>query len=99
MNFGSSRRGFLKAGLAAGAGTAASLSMLGSIPAFGQSSPISDAERTKLGWKGLNLPPEAFDGPWKKIRAVIEKQVIDCHCHPYETRVQGGDSAAEQAQH
>jgi predicted TIM-barrel fold metal-dependent hydrolase len=100
MNFDSARRGFLKSGLAAGAGTAVSLAMLGgAASAFAQSASMSAAERQKLGWQGLNLPPEAFDGPWKKIRAVIEKQVIDCHCHPYETRVQGADSAAEQAQH
>jgi predicted TIM-barrel fold metal-dependent hydrolase len=100
----SSRRRFLESTAAVSAG-AASLVLAGSgQSASAQPIPytqphLSDAERAKLGWQGYDVPPEALNGPWRNIRAVVEKQVIDTHCHPYETRYQGADSATEQAQH
>jgi len=38
---------------------------------------------------GQNLPPEAAQGPWRDLRAVKEKKVIDAHVHSYETPAQG----------
>jgi len=34
------------------------------------------------------LPPEATQGPWRNLRAVREKKVIDFHCHIWETATQ-----------
>lgn len=60
---------------------------------------LSEAERRKLGWVGLDIPKEAFDGPWRNIRAVREKQVIDAHIHPWETKTQGNDNASTRVAH
>ncbi|MBI3934307.1 MAG: amidohydrolase [Acidobacteria bacterium] len=35
-----------------------------------------------------SLPPEATQGPWRNLRAVREKKVIDFHCHIWETATQ-----------
>jgi hypothetical protein len=36
-----------------------------------------------LGQMGLELPPEAINGPWRNLRAVQQKKVFDCHAHGY----------------
>jgi hypothetical protein len=97
---GSNRRRFIKSSLAAGAGTTASFAMLGPVPTPLPSPPASPTPngRSSAG-KVSTCRPKHSTAPWKNIRAVIEKQVIDCHCHPYETRLQSSDSVAEQAQH
>jgi predicted TIM-barrel fold metal-dependent hydrolase len=48
---------------------------------------------------GQNLPPEATNGPWRNLRAVKEKKVIDVHTHPYETPTQGHNYAEETRVH
>jgi len=35
-----------------------------------------------------SLPAEATQGPWRNLRAVQEKKVIDFHCHIWETATQ-----------
>ena len=48
---------------------------------------------------GQSLPPEAANGPWKSLRAVKEKKVIDLDCHAYETQVQGKTYKEEHEMH
>ena len=83
-----SRRGFLKSGAAMGAA-----SFLGSAAwaQFGQLEMEMDENmRRALNIpEGQDLPADAYYGPWRNLRAVQEKRVIDMHCHSYETRVQG----------
>lgn len=44
---------------------------------------------------GQTLPPEAINGPWRNLRAVQEKKVIDIHTHCWETPVQGNNYKEE----
>jgi predicted TIM-barrel fold metal-dependent hydrolase len=60
---------------------------------------LTAAERARLGWVGVDLPKEALDGPWRNLRAVKEKQIIDAHVHPWETKTQGDDNASTRAAH
>jgi predicted TIM-barrel fold metal-dependent hydrolase len=48
---------------------------------------------------GQSLPPEATNGPWRNLRAVKEKKVIDLDCHSYETTTQGSNYHAEHEAH
>lgn len=52
---------------------------------------LTEADKKALRWEGLDLPQEAIDGPWRNLRAVKEKKVIDIHCHPLTTCEQGPD--------
>lgn len=103
----STRRQFLKAGAMAGACT-------GLFSSFGEaaglSAPAREAARpqpqeaNEHRWgmgvdPGQNLPPEAIDGPWRRLRAVQEKKVFDVHTHPYETPTQGNGYAEETRVH
>jgi predicted TIM-barrel fold metal-dependent hydrolase len=49
--------------------------------------------------QGQVLPPEATNGPWRNLRAVKEKKVIDFHTHTYETPVQGTNYKEEGHMH
>ena len=88
------RRGFLRTGVMAGAGTAAFLG-LGGLEA------LAKDPAKRWGWgvpPGQTLPPEATTGPWRNLRAVKEKRVFDIHVHCFET-VEQGTNYAETAEH
>jgi predicted TIM-barrel fold metal-dependent hydrolase len=86
---GSSRRRFLAMGT--------SISRLTLTPNPPQSAPASRPDLVKL--KSMPLPPEATNGPWRNLRAVKEKKVIDFHTHTYETPVQGTNYKEEAHMH
>ncbi|MEI9849801.1 MAG: amidohydrolase family protein [Sphingomonas sp.] len=91
MDDTASRRAFLRSGLVAGTGAAAALGF-GVSRAFSQS--IEENERRALDFRpGTNMPEKYFTGPWRNLRAVKEKKVIDMHCHPYTTCTQAPDYA------
>lgn len=84
-----SRRRFLSSGAAVGAA-----SFLGTTAAFAQfgqlEMPLDANTRRALNIpEGEELPADAYYGPWREMRGVKEKRVIDMHCHAYETRTQG----------
>ncbi len=69
-----SRRGFLKAGLMAGA----------AVSILPRMSEVAQAAKTAMGasiGQDSSLPPEATSGPWQNLRAVKEKKVFDFHTH------------------
>jgi predicted TIM-barrel fold metal-dependent hydrolase len=49
--------------------------------------------------EGQDLPPDAYYGPWRTMRGVQERRVIDMHCHSYETRTQGRNYAETAQRH
>jgi predicted TIM-barrel fold metal-dependent hydrolase len=87
MNKMQSRRNILKYGLVGGVasfGTAA-------LAQFGQLEMELDPNtRRALNIpEGEELPADAIYGPWREMRGVKEKRVIDMHHHAWETRTQG----------
>lgn len=70
-------------GAAAGFGSAA-------FAQFGQLENLDPHVRRALNIpEGQDLPADAYYGPWRDMRAVKEKRVIDMHHHSYETPTQG----------
>src|ERR1700733_14948113 len=62
------------------------------------------AQKDQMKWgrgsnPGQTLPPEAANGPWRNLRAVKEKKVIDFHTHTYETPKQGTNYKEEGQMH
>ncbi|MEI9852477.1 MAG: amidohydrolase family protein [Sphingomonas sp.] len=86
-----SRRAFLGTGVS----MSAALPLLNmSEPALAQSRELGEEPdsytRRVLGIPdGEDLPRDAIAGPWREMRAVREKRVIDVHTHAWETRIQG----------
>jgi predicted TIM-barrel fold metal-dependent hydrolase len=62
-----------------------------------QTSPASRPDLVKI--QSMPLPTEATKGPWRNLRAVKEKKVIDFHTHTYETPVQGTNYKEEAHMH
>jgi predicted TIM-barrel fold metal-dependent hydrolase len=48
------------------------------------------------GEDGMEMPPEAYNGPWKNLRAVKQKKVIDCHAHGYTPQQAKGPNATQK---
>lgn len=91
-----SRRDFLRAGAMAGVGAA--------FAAGGAGAAFAQYERMDGRWgqgtaPGQQLPPSATEGPWRNLRAVRERKVIDLHCHSFETPQQGSNYEQSAAQH
>jgi predicted TIM-barrel fold metal-dependent hydrolase len=59
----------------------------------------SEARPDLIKLKSMPPPPEAANGPWRNLRAVKEKKVIDFHTHTYETPVQGTNYKEEAHMH
>ena len=82
----SSRRDFLvRTGMT---GVAASLGMF-SLRAFGQNPQTARLPTPAEAAVDPVLPPEATNGPWRNLRAVKDKKVVDIHTHIFESPVQG----------
>jgi predicted TIM-barrel fold metal-dependent hydrolase len=98
MNEYQSRRNFLRSLGMAGAGSA--LFAGAASRALAQMTDQGQGSRWGFGAPpGQTLPPEAANGPWKKLRAVQGKKVFDIHVHCYETPKQGSNYALEGAEH
>jgi predicted TIM-barrel fold metal-dependent hydrolase len=98
MNDYKSRRSFLRSGVMAGAGAALATGL--GARAFAQMTDQGQGSGWGFGApQGQRLPPEATNGPWKKLRAVQAKKVFDMHVHCYETPKQGHNYATEGAEH
>lgn len=102
-----SRRGFLRSGAIAGAWTSF-FSGFGSAARAADPAPTAPppepqgANANKWGMgvdPGQNLPPEATNGPWRNLRAIKEKKVLDIHCHCFETPTQGHNYKEEAHVH
>jgi predicted TIM-barrel fold metal-dependent hydrolase len=48
------------------------------------------------GEDGFDYPPEAYNGPWKNLRAVKQKRVIDIHAHGYTPQQAKGPNASQK---
>lgn len=106
-----SRREFLSAGtaLSAGAVFKQPLAAERSTPAVASGSPrplgnpatqdSGDSRPDLIKLKSMPPPAEAENGPWRKLRAVREKKVVDFHTHTYETPVQGTNYKEEAHMH
>jgi predicted TIM-barrel fold metal-dependent hydrolase len=85
-----SRREMLRLGALGGIGAAASLGF--GSRARAQDGTLYQTEKDHWGWgaaPGQALPEMATNGPWKKLRAVQQKQVFDIHVHCWQTSTQG----------
>jgi predicted TIM-barrel fold metal-dependent hydrolase len=90
-----SRRHLLKAGAVVGA-------LAGFWPSADDATVVTDKNQGQPDAepnRAYNYPPEAYNGPWRNLRAVKEKKVIDFHSHCWETPYQGKTYADERAAH
>jgi predicted TIM-barrel fold metal-dependent hydrolase len=88
LNHGYSRRAFIGSGAALGA------AVTFGGPAFAQFGQLEmemepEMRRALNIPEGQDLPADAYYGPWRDLRGVQEKRVIDMHHHAYETPTQG----------
>jgi len=87
-----SRRNLLKAGTLVSA-------LTGLWPSAGELVPDSPQQGSTVADLTHLYPSEAFNGPWRNLRAVKEKKVIDFHTHCWETPFQGRTYAEERKAH
>lgn len=102
MNQPTSRRDFLRSSaLFGGAALGAGLWAAEALAQFGQVEGELDPHvRRALNIpEGQDLPSDAYYGPWRTMRGVQQRKVIDMHCHSYETRTQGINYAQTAERH
>src|SRR5688500_18578833 len=88
-----SRRGFFEK--AGGAGLLAATGAAVGVPPTGGTAAAQESSCLPLGLTREDLV-HLFEGPWRGLRAVVEKKVIDVHGHPFqlaqEPRTQADDA-------